>query len=352
MFCNASGSDSSTLNGDSIMKKLVTACLFAAIFFCSACPNPAPAQDSTQPLTPPAGPTDMELITQALALVDSTTVMGTIQDLSGARSTTIGGSAYTLSTRNTNSGTPIQMATQYAYEKLVAYGYDAEYHDWNTNYRRNVIARKTGANHPNQAIIVCASIDSMPSSGSAPGADDNASGSAAVLECARVLASLTFDSSIIFILFTGHEQGLYGSAAYVNSLDPGLEIAAVINMTMIGWSSGSQPNKMRLHTRTVAAPQYSKDKAIADLFVSMNQEFQLPIDPIVDADGESASDHASFWNKGIPAILVMQDDTSDFNPYYHTINDTFDRLNVQFLISIIKAVTATTASLADPLHGE
>ena len=99
-------------------------------------------------------------------------------NLSGENPVLIGGSPYTITTRHTGSGTPINMATQYVYERMEAMGLTVSYHDWNGCGRsnRNVIGAKAGIIRPAEVVLITAHLDSMPSSGSAPGADDNASG--------------------------------------------------------------------------------------------------------------------------------------------------------------------------------
>jgi hypothetical protein len=78
---------------------------------------------------------------------------------------------------------------------------------------RNVVGEKPGASFPDDILIICAHYDSTSGSALtlAPGADDNASGTAAVVEAARILAPVPLDFTVRFIAFSGEEQGLYGS---------------------------------------------------------------------------------------------------------------------------------------------
>ena len=85
------------------------------------------------------------------------------------------------------------------------------------NILYNVLARKEGTLYPDQHCILSAHYDSFSWTTSqvrAPGADDNASGVAAVLEAARVLSACDFPHSLLFLFFAGEEQGLVGSRAY------------------------------------------------------------------------------------------------------------------------------------------
>lgn len=104
----------------------------------------------------------------------------------------------------------------------------------------NVVAFQRGTANPNRYVIMSGDIDSRPSDGSdgetdAPGANDNASGMAGVLEAARLLSQYRFGSSIVYLGLSGEEQGLYGGR-YMAQLarDRGWEIAGVLNNDMIG----------------------------------------------------------------------------------------------------------------------
>jgi PKD repeat protein len=232
---------------------------------------------------------------------------------------------------------------------MQAQGLSAAYHFWSGS-RRNVFAEKTGTTYPDEIILITAHLDCMPSSGRAPGADDNASGSVGVMVAAEILKAFNFERTIRFVFFTGEEQGLLGSKAYAQKVsDDGDNIVAVYNMDMIAWDDIGLP-VLRLHTRTPSNPGYAGDKAIADMFVDVVNIYSLDADlsPVIDADGISASDHSSFWSKGYSAILAIEDDEDDFNDYYHTVNDSLDKLNLAYFTNYVKASLGTVAHLAAP----
>ena len=105
---------------------------------------------------------------------------------------------------------------------------------------RNVLATKTGTKYPNRQYIICAHYDDMPSGALAPGADDNGSGTCAVLEAARLLAPFSFDYTIIFVAFDEEEQGLIGSHAYADTAyNKGDSILGVFNYDMIAWDGNN-----------------------------------------------------------------------------------------------------------------
>lgn len=289
------------------------------------------------------------------AMIDQV-IQSTVYDqngnLSGENQVLIGGSPYTITTRNTDSGTPVAMATQYAYERMEAFGLAVSYHDWTACGRtnRNVVGAKTGALRPDEIVLITAHLDSMPSSGSAPGADDNASGSAGLLVASSILGQNNFERTVRFVFFTGEEQGLCGSSVYANLVaSAGDNIVAVYNMDMIAWDAIDGPT-LRLHTRPINNPGYPADAAIASLFTEVVDTYGLSsaLTPIIDADGESASDHYYFWQHGFAGILAIEDDRDDFNSYYHTANDKRQYLNMNYFTSFVKASVGTVAHLAYP----
>ena len=291
-------------------------------------------------------------IAAMLTQVQTNTVLAFESQLIGDAAAVIGGVPYTITTRNTNSGIPIQQATQFVYEQLQQQGLAVSYHTWSAGgySNRNVVGVLTGTVRPSEIVLITAHLDDMPSSGRAPGGDDNASGSVGVLLAANIMHQYRFARTVRFVLFTGEEQGLYGSGAYANAVAAaGDNIVAVYNMDMIAWDKVGAPT-LRLHTRTTSNPGYASDLAIAGVFTNVVSAYGLngSLVPIVDSDGESASDHASFWNKGYPAILAIEDDVDDFNAYYHTINDNLSHINLPYFTNFVRASIGTAAHLAQP----
>jgi hypothetical protein len=178
----------------------------------------------------------------------------------------------------------------------------------------NVIATMTGTVYPDEYVIVGSHYDSYASGGTAPGADDNASGSAAVLEIARILSQYTFDRTIIFCTFSGEEYGLYGSDAYASRCaDQDMNIQGYFNLDMIGYlQSGSS-----IHT-DVIYPASAQE--LYDFYFEVCSAY-LPdfvIQPGSLSGGDS--DHTSFNNNGFMGIFPFED-SQDYSPYIHTPND-------------------------------
>jgi acetylornithine deacetylase/succinyl-diaminopimelate desuccinylase-like protein len=122
---------------------------------------------------------------------------------------------------------------------------------WSHGYAPNVVARRRGTTRPRELVVVGGHFDSISRQGNeAPGADDNASGTACVLECARVLCTMRFERSIEFVAFSAEEVGLFGSNAYVAHLaQSGDSLVAMLNVDMIGYRLGSDRRDSRCDHR-------------------------------------------------------------------------------------------------------
>ena len=301
-----------------------------------------------------AGPGDGApdpLITQLLAQVDTTTLVGYVADLSGERPVIVGGVPYTFTTRYSYSE-GIEKAIQYLYEHYETLGLDVTYHEYLHGGLtwRNVEATLPGVSEPERIYIVCAHADSISQEPmtDAPGADDNASGTAAVMMAADVLSDHQFEYTIRFVNFSGEEQGMLGSAAYAaRSRARGEDIAGVINLDMLGWDAVGGPD-IDLHAGTDTA-----SLALAQTFSETVALYDLDLLPqIIGQEATEASDHSSFWDNGYAAILAIEDYHPyghDFNPYYHSDNDLLEHFNLVYFTTFTRAVVATLATLARPV---
>lgn len=298
-------------------------------------------------------------IVNMISQVDAAAVYTLTGQLTGDWPATIGGSPYSFITRNTRNSTPIQNATQFAYEYMETRNLSPVYQNWsncpsiNPTSSRNVIGELPGNLIADEIVLITAHIDDMPSSGLAPGADDNASGTVGVLTAAEILSQYEFERTLRFVIFTGEEQGMCGSKAYAaQASDLGEDIVAVLNLDMIAWDEKGEP-ALGLHTRYKNNPSYPQDLAVANAFIDVVNDYGLDnvLSPVVVADAVPYSDHASFWNKGFPGILAIEDD-DDFTPYYHTSNDKLTTLNQAYYVNFVRAAVGTAASLALPLLDE
>ncbi len=302
--------------------------------------NPIFAAETT------VNPLIAEMIGQVQPKVVSTYTGG----LTGEWPVLVNGQPYQILTRSTGAGVSIQKAVQYVYEQMQSSGLQVSMTEWTVGSLsgKNVIGELVGDRLPGEILLLTAHLDNTPWAGYAPGADDNASGCVAVLMAAHILSQYRFSRTIRFAFFTGEEEGLLGSRAYAAALASAQEmVTAVLNMDMIGWNATPNPI-MRLHTRAMGLPETIEDARVASQFIQTVEDYGLggQISPVLDPDGTSNSDHASFWEVSYPAIMVSEDSEDDFNRYYHSVNDRVTALSLPYFTGIVKAVVGTAAQLA------
>jgi hypothetical protein len=265
----------------------------------------------------------------------------TVKELSGAQSTLINGTLTTISSRYAYEPGNIS-AADYIEQKLISYGYSISNQISGTT--RNIYAQLPGIIEPGEKYIICAHYDSYISGSNktvSPGADDNASGTAAVLEAARILKSYYPKNTIVFVLFDEEELGLYGSKLYANLL--AANTLGVINLDMLGYDSDNDYT-IDLHVRNV-----SNSLALAAALNDINRVYSIGVNLHTVNPGTTDSDQASFWNKSYGAIGLIEAD-QDFSTYYHKTTDQFSKMNTEYFLRNAKLGIATIAYLALPTN--
>jgi hypothetical protein len=144
----------------------------------------------------------------------------------------------------------------------------------------------------------------------------------------------------MYALWDEEEQGLVGSAYFANQASAaGDSILGVINLDMIAYDSNND-GKFEIHTRSVGTSLELKDEIL-----DVNATYNIGVVPIIKNPGSTYSDHASFWNRGYGAILLIEDG-NDFHPYYHTINDKIQYFNIPYFHKLSKLSIGTLTKLA------
>lgn len=240
---------------------------------------------------------------------------------------------------------------------------------------QNLIGRLAGTTDETKTFIIDGHYDTVANS---PGADDNGTAVAGVLEAARILSQYHFKKNIKFVAFDLEELGLLGANEFVNNggIDDFETIEGVINFEMIGYydeapNTQSIPFGFDLLFGEATAELNAADNAgiflinvgnttsttllekldtCASIYVPELQVVSLN----VPGNGEIAqdlrrSDHAVFWDAGMSA-LMLTDGADTRNPYYHTPNDDISTINFDFMANIVKAAVATVADLAEIQH--
>ena len=262
-----------------------------------------------------------------------------VRELTGEIPVIINGSTDTITSRNKNAPGN-EKAFIYIKQKLNGYGLMPDSLQFSAT-GKNVFAEQAGLMFPNKKYIIGAHYDNLPSTPIAPGADDNASGTAAVIEAARVFTQYSFPYSIVFAFWDEEEQGLVGSSAYASQAAANNDsILGYINVDMLGWD-GNNDSVTDIHVRPVANSLQLADKAIeSDSIYNIGLSIHL-VNP-----GTGASDHAAFWNNGFSAIGIDEEYDGDFNPFWHSTADSLGQFNIPFYEKVCKLAYATLACLA------
>jgi hypothetical protein len=232
----------------------------------------------------------------------------------------------------------------YLRQRLESYGCDIEIDTFPyvdtysglTFEQYNVIGKIYGSTS-NPAILIGAHHDSCCRTDSSPGADDNASGVAAVIEAARIFSQSGFTPrrTVYFCTWAAEEQGLHGSKNYARKLSQmGIPLDLAINLDMIA-TNRTTPYKVRIEMSSDISEQ-------AMILSRLNGELGL-----VQGESTGNSDHASFRQFGYPILYYHE---FDFSAHYHTPRDLFIHLDMNYCARISQAALANLAAFASMLQ--
>jgi hypothetical protein len=249
-----------------------------------------------------------------------------------------------LPTRHSLS-TSFTTAMDFAAARMIALGYGVTRTaiTVGAGHSANLIGDRPGAGGGG-LVLITAHLDSINLAGgpaaNAPGADDNASGSAGVLELGRLLSTRSWLHDVRLVLFGGEEEGLFGSKQYVASLPPAerARIRAVLNMDMIASKNAAVPTVL-LEGAPVSSGQMADLATAAATYTGLKVETSL---------NPFASDHVPFINSGIPAVLTIEGADSA-NGHIHTANDTLNFLDWGLAAEILRMNVAALAGWLEPV---
>ena len=307
------------------------------------------------------------------AAFDSDSWLNWIELLSGAKPVEINGDTYTIKTRyveNLFNGDPDARAFEFVHDQLVLWGYEDQVTLFAEEYKpvdyetetpwQNLIAVIPGTDPElaEQEILLTAHLDSITSAspeGTAPGADDNATGVATLLEAARIFKDQPFKRTIKIIFFSGEERGLHGSLAYTAMHTDEMEnIVGAINLDMFGYDADDD-RCFELHVGGLAA-----SKLLGNCLTDIIDDYDLNLDyDYLIKNAVTASDHSSFWKVGVGSVLVLENFITqdehlgcgeiDRNPNYHTSGDLVSEINVDTAFDIAQATLLAVATIAEPV---
>jgi Zn-dependent M28 family amino/carboxypeptidase len=263
----------------------------------------------------------------------------------------------------------LERAADYVAAYFDTLGYEPEEHRFPDNGRlfRNVMATRRGPDTPQERVILLAHYDTVAGS---PGADDNASGVAVMLEVAALLAQLRFERTIQFIGVTleenekedDHGSGTRGSRALAaHARENGWDVVGAVVLESVAYAGDRVVQTVPTGV-PIPVPEFGNFIAVVgnersnELVAGFSraierQRIDLPqVCLAVPANGETVpdsrrSDHASFWDEGYRAIMVT--DTTNFrNPHYHRATDTLETLNLEFAAKVCCATAGLIVDMA------
>jgi len=327
------------------MKKSITCILRTAIVFLIgiSLSNPVssilpPEQTNTNISlfdTPTAQTTTDQKIAQILSIIDENLIMKYLQFIVG------------FGPRMTGSY-GCEKAAEYIFQQFTDMQLPTRYQNWtgwgNRYYphfyaSQNIEATLPGTNTDDTpSIIFNAHYDSVARS---PGANDDGSGTAAVLAAAYALSQFDFERSVKFVTFSGEEVGLIGSRAYTKeAYERNERILVEINADMIGYDEGN---------RKITVTATEDAKWVADMFDHINTNYSIGLTinhREINRENHrmSGSDYAAFLPYGWETVCCWQG-TGD--PNFHTPQDNLSNVNVSYLVNTTRIIAATLAKLAD-----
>lgn len=281
-----------------------------------------------------------------------------LDEVSGSRMGESMSRLVSYNTRAFNTNSSLNSST-YIHDELEGLGLWVyyQYLDVNGFSVRNVVAVKNGSDAAAPQYLFGAHYDSAPidhvnySSSNAlpaPGADDDASGVAAVIELARVLEGSSFRNTLKFVAFAAEETGLNGSSYFAeHERLAGIEYENTAILDMVGFRAELENRVMIFSGSTTNNLSHSIAVAVEHYDISLSIE-------VVSGYNMRSSDHASFWEMDYPSLLIIEQmvNQAPVNPYYHSANDTPDHLSTDQMVAVTKALLGGFLLLESPLVGK
>jgi len=267
-----------------------------------------------------------ETIIEILNQIDETIILGYLENLTDF------GPRVTGTQECYESG-------EYIYNVFEEIGLDVRYHEWSyAGYTdRNIEGTLEGISETSDEIyIICAHYDSVPGS---PGADDDGSGTVAVMAAAKIMSQYQFNHTIKFVAFSGEEEGLLGSHEYAREAAAnGDNIIATLNADMIGFAITEDDGK------NIKIYENDASDWITDFTIQVSQDYDQYIDlTLIPSGYSSGSDHHSFWEYGYDSIFYHE---YNFNDYYHSPQDTIENMNITYSAKSSRLIISTLGELA------
>lgn len=197
--------------------------------------------------------------------------------------------------------------------------------------QRNIVVIKTGTTRPDEVYVIGGHYDSTSNQPTtdAPGADDDGSGTAAVLAMAEILADVDLDATVMFAHWAAEEQGFVGSQAWVNyAQGSGIDIQLYMNLDACAYQ-GDPDNVVKLFSNALSMPF---NITMRDLCLKYTDLSPIIVNPI------PFSDHVPFQNGGYPFTYSIEE---DITPFIHTPGDLLSTLDLSYCQKIVQTNLAS-----------
>ncbi|TAL67486.1 MAG: M20/M25/M40 family metallo-hydrolase [Bacteroidetes bacterium] len=281
--------------------------------------------------------TSHSLNTNIIDSVSIDSLIFSVKDLSGEQKVNKYGINTVISKRQYNS-TGNLIAENYLFEKGIEFGYNTSRQNCQETCN-NIIWESEGTLYSDSIVIIGAHFDSYNLDDPdgymnllSPGADDNASGCAAIIEIARLLKNYKPIYKMKFIFWDEEERGLYGSYYYSNlAKENGEKIKLYINLDMIGWDNDND-GMMEIQFLDTNTSVFYATQAI-----KFCNDYHLVLLPKL-RNGEAGSDIHNFWDNGYSAIGFS--DMIDYYSFVHSQNDLIGSFNFDYFLNNSKFALA------------
>ena len=276
--------------------------------------------------------------------------------------------AQTIGPRSYRDTASLAAAADFITQSFEAGGYTVTFQPYEVQglTYRNLIAERQGTEEPEHILIVGAHYDTVEGT---PGADDNASGVAVLLELARLHTETRFRKTVRFVAFTLEEPPFFrsrqmGSRVYARSLKAqGEQVEAMLCLEMVGYHSQEQGSQsfpfplfwLRWHYPTTGnfitvVSNSASEPLQIHVRDALKATMALPVETFTGPwwiPGVDLSDHSSFWKEDYPAVMLT--DTAYLrNPHYHRDSDKPDTLDYGAMAELVKGMSVALLALDQP----
>lgn len=265
--------------------------------------------------------------------------------------------------RNYLQSENLEAVANFLKKSLTASGYKVQqqtYQAYKQNFS-NLEVEITGTKHPKEIVIIGSHYDSVDGS---PGANDNGTGAAAVLELARLFADKNTSRTLRFVEFVNEEPPFFqtndmGSMVYAKRCRKrGENVVAMLSLETIGYYSNEPESQKYTFPINLFYPSVGNfigfignpvsGNLVRNAIASFRRHTQYPSEGVALPDkvpGVGWSDQWAFWQQGYPGVMVT--DTAPFRyPYYHTLDDTPDKINYARMARVVAGLEKVITDLA------